>query len=99
MMKGPICNFFVISCNSLVLLESIDDSCLGHALSKVCQYATIDDKVCIGLSYAFIKDVQGAIQKHITWPQKLGKGKQAWDKAYIDSKSRPRKLNTPMKIR
>jgi hypothetical protein len=31
--------------------------------------------------------------------QKLGKGKQAWDKAYIDSKLRHVKLNMPMKIR
>ncbi len=60
---------FAISCNSLGLLEPFDYSYLGHALSKVCQYATIDEKMCISLSYAFIKDVQGAIQKCITWPE------------------------------
>jgi len=89
----------VIPCNNLGLLESFDGSCLGHAPSKVCQYATANDKMCIGLSYSFIKDVQGAIQKCITWSKKSSKGKQAWDKAYIDSKLRPRKLNMPMKIR
>jgi hypothetical protein len=83
----------------LGLLESFDGSCLGHALSKVCQYATTNDKMCIGLSYAFIKDVQGAIQKCITWLKKSGKGRQAWDKAYINYKLRPRKLNMLMKIR
>jgi hypothetical protein len=31
--------------------------------------------------------------------QKIGKVKQAWDKAYIDSKLRARKLNMPTKIR
>ncbi len=55
--------------------------------------------MCIGLSYAFIKDVQGAIQKCITWLKKSGKGRQAWDKAYINYKLRPRKLNMLMKIR
>jgi hypothetical protein len=76
----------------LGLLELFDGSCLGHALSKVCQYAIIDDKMCIGLSYAFIKDVQGAIQKCITWLKKSRKGRQAWDKTYIDLKLRPKKL-------
>jgi hypothetical protein len=83
----------------LGLLEPFDGSCLGHALSKVCEYAITNDKMCIGLSYAFIKDVQGAIQKCITWPKKSGKGKQAWDKACIDFKIRPRKLNTHVKIK
>jgi hypothetical protein len=44
----------IISCSTLVLLESFCGSCLGHALSKACQYATIDDKVRNSLSYAWM---------------------------------------------
>ncbi len=36
---------FVGSCDFLALLKSFDGLCLGHALSKVCQYAIIDEKV------------------------------------------------------
>jgi hypothetical protein len=52
----------------LGLLELFDGSCFGHALSKV----------CISLSYASIKVAQGAIQKCVTWPKKLGNDMQAW---------------------
>ncbi len=45
----------IVWCNSLGLLEPFDILCFGHALSKVCQYATIDEKVSIDLNYAFIK--------------------------------------------
>jgi hypothetical protein len=30
----------IVSCNNLGLLEPFDGTCFGHALSKVCQYAT-----------------------------------------------------------
>ncbi len=53
----------------------------------------------IGLSYTSIKVIQGAIQKCITWPKNLGKCRQAWDKARIDSRLRPIKLNMLMKMR
>jgi hypothetical protein len=36
-------------------------------------YATIDEKVCKGLKYVFIKVAQGDLQKCITWPKKLRK--------------------------
>jgi len=53
---------FVVSCDSLILLKPFDGSCLRlHALSKVCQYATIDEKVGVDLSFAFIKVVQSTI--------------------------------------
>jgi hypothetical protein len=38
----------------------------------------------VGLSYTPIKTIQSAIRKCITWPKKLGKGTQTWDKVYID---------------
>jgi len=36
---------FVVSCASLAMMEPFDGLCFGHALSKVCQYATTDEKV------------------------------------------------------
>jgi len=46
------------------------------------------------LNYTFIKSIQVSIQKCITWSKKFNKGKQAWDKACIDFKLNPKKLNT-----
>jgi hypothetical protein len=53
----------IVSNNSLRLLEPFDGSCLGHAFSKVYQYATTNEKVFASLSYASIKASQGVIQK------------------------------------
>jgi hypothetical protein len=70
--KGIICKLvqsafiFVGLCDFLGLLKPFDGSCFGHALSKVCQYAMINEKVDISLSFAFIKIIQFAIQKCIT---------------------------------
>jgi hypothetical protein len=72
--------------------------CFGHALSKACQYATIDNKVVQRLTYVSIKLVQAYIQKCITLPKKFGKGRQMWETC-IDFGLRPIKLNTPIKIR
>jgi hypothetical protein len=74
----------IISCSNLAILEPFDGLCLGHALSKVCQYVISNDKMCIGLPYTSINVVQGAIRKCITWPKFFGKGKQAWGKVYIN---------------
>jgi hypothetical protein len=68
---------YVVSYNSLGLLKPFDGSCFEHEFSKVCEYGITNDIVCISLSYASIKDVQGAIQKCITWPKKSNKGRQA----------------------
>ncbi len=51
----------IVSCNNLRLLDPFDGSCLRHALSKVCQYVTTNDKVFASLSYTSIKDSQNAI--------------------------------------
>ncbi len=53
----------------------------------------------IGLNYTFIKVIQGAIQKCITWPKNLGKFRQAWERTCIDFELRLIKLNMFMKTR
>jgi hypothetical protein len=53
----------VVSCGDLGIIEPFDSSCYGHVLSKLCQYATLDDKVTHGLHYPSIKYAQTNIQK------------------------------------
>jgi hypothetical protein len=40
------------------MFEPFDGSCFEHALSKVCQYVTIYDKVVSGFKYASMKLAQ-----------------------------------------
>jgi hypothetical protein len=51
----------IVSCDFSTLLNPFDGSHLGHALSKVCQYAIIDGNVAVDLSLASIKVVQSTI--------------------------------------
>jgi hypothetical protein len=46
-----------------------------------------------------IKSIQRDLQKCITWPKKFRKGRQEWEKAYVNSCLPPQKLNIPMKTR
>jgi len=71
---------FIVSWNNLALLEPFDGLCLGCAFSKVCQYATIDNKVYVGVPCTSIKVAQDVI----SWPNFFGKRKQAWDKTWIE---------------
>jgi hypothetical protein len=68
----------LVSCVSLAMMEPFNGSYFGHALSKVCQYATTYDKVAHGLSYAFINIAQVDIHKCTTWPKKFAKGRLAF---------------------
>jgi len=61
----------IVSCNFLALLKPLHGSYLGHALSKVYQYATIDEKVPTTLSFASVKAIQFIIKKCITWLKKF----------------------------
>ncbi len=56
----------IVFCVDLDTTKPFDGYCFGHALLKVCQYAT-SNEVARGLSYA-------SIQKCITWPKKSRKG-------------------------
>jgi hypothetical protein len=35
-----------VLCGNLDMVEPFDDFCFNHAIFKLCQYATFDDKVC-----------------------------------------------------
>ncbi len=65
----------IVSCDMLVLEESFQGICFGHAFFKACQYATTKEKVCKDLWYVLIKAAQGDLQKCIMWPIFFGKGR------------------------
>ncbi len=48
---------FVVRCEILGLDEKFQNTCFVHAFSKVCQYETIEEKVCKNLKYVSIKDL------------------------------------------
>jgi hypothetical protein len=52
---------------------------------KVCQYAIDDDKILVGVTLMNVKDAQARLQKTITWPKKLGKGRLEWERACMDN--------------
>jgi hypothetical protein len=65
---------FVVSCEVLGLSTPFVGSCWGHAMSKWCQYAIDDSKVCVNLPFFSIKETQSILEKTITWTKKSGKG-------------------------
>ncbi len=74
----------IICYDVLGLKKSFKGYCFGHVFSKVCQYVTIDEKVCKDLQYVSIKVTQGDLHKCITWPNQLGKGGQEWEKTCVN---------------
>jgi hypothetical protein len=63
----------IISCEVLGLTTPFVGACWGHAMSKCCQYATNDSKVCVGLTSISIKEAQSILENTITWTKKSGK--------------------------
>ena len=57
--------------------------CFGHAMSKACQYTTIDDSVRQYVEVSIAK-AQGFLQNTVTWTKKSDKGRQEWDRACVD---------------
>ncbi len=56
----------VVNYDVLSLIESFLGSCFGHAFFKAYQYVLINEKVCKGLKYLFIKTTQFDLHKCIT---------------------------------
>ncbi len=64
----------IVSCEVLGLTTPFVGACWGHAMSKCCQYAIDDFKVCVSLTSISIKEAQSILQKTFTWTKKSGKG-------------------------
>jgi len=60
----------IVNCNVLGLKKKFQETCFDYAFSKVCPYATTNEKNYKGLRYLSIKVAQGDLQKCITWPKK-----------------------------
>ncbi len=65
----------IVNCDVLDVEESFHGTCFGHAFSKACQYATMDEFFWKGLKYVSIKTTHGDLQTIITWPKKLQKSR------------------------
>jgi hypothetical protein len=63
------------------------------------QYSMNDDKVSMGLKQVSVKDAQTCLQNIITWTKKFVKGRQKWEKVYVESGLLLRKLKIPVKKR
>jgi hypothetical protein len=61
---------FVVKFEVLGLDESFYGVCFGHAFSKECQHAIIDEIVCKNLKFVSIKSTKSNLQKCITWLKK-----------------------------
>ncbi len=48
----------IVCCEIFGLLVTFVGSCRGHVMSKCCQYAIDDSKVCVGLPSILIKEAQ-----------------------------------------
>jgi len=58
-----------------------------------------DDKVSMGIRQVNVKDVRVGLWKIITWTKKFGKGRQKWEKAYVENESLLQKFKTLNKTR
>jgi hypothetical protein len=62
----------IVSCEVLGLTTPFVGACWGHAMSKCCQYATDDSKVCVGLTFILSR-------KHNPFCKKLSHGPKKWE--------------------
>ena len=87
------------SCDVLDIDQPYARACFGHVMSKACQYATDDEKVCREMIELSLSSAQSALQLCITWTKKSGKGGAEWKKACIKAGLLARKFRTPVKTR
>jgi hypothetical protein len=59
----------MISCEPLNLLQPFDGACFGHAMNKIAQYATNDNKISKDLALISVKSTQSSFQSCIIWPK------------------------------
>jgi len=89
----------IVSRESLSLEENFPGLCFWH-FSKVCQYGTIEKKVCKNLKYVSIKFAQAPICKSASLgPKKFWKEDKNGIKLVLKIGIQPRKLNTLVKTR
>jgi hypothetical protein len=80
--------FSIVTYAPLQLEDPLASFCYGHVMSKACQYATIDTKLCVGMKEVLLKDVHSTLQRTMLSIKKSSKGKQKWDKICIEAKQK-----------
>jgi hypothetical protein len=54
----------IIDCKTLRILQLYERTCFGHVMSKICQYATNDDKVSTRLTFRECERFSSCIAKN-----------------------------------
>jgi len=88
-----------VSCDVLDMKQPHVGTCFGHVMSKACQYAIDDEKVCREMTKLSLRFAQTTLQSCITWTKKSENGGAEWRKACIKVGLLARKLRTLMKTR
>jgi hypothetical protein len=65
----------IINCEPLRFTKIYENTCFGHVMFKIYEYATNDDTTSKSLIHVNLKDMQFALQKTITSTKKSKKGK------------------------
>ncbi len=55
-----------------IVVASLQGSCFGHMMSKMCQYATNNYKVFVGLILVNVKLIQVGFKKYLCGQKKEG---------------------------
>ncbi len=68
-MAATLCS--IIICQPLKLNQVYESTCFGHVMSKVCQYATYNDKVLKGLMQVNLKECTNYFTKNYYMDQEI----------------------------
>jgi hypothetical protein len=73
----------IVNYEKLKILTPFEGVCFGHALLKVCQHATSNEKVSSGLQHVSINSIQSSIE---ACQKKSRKRKVEWKKGFFGYK-------------
>lgn len=89
----------MVLCAPLQLPEPYAGTCFGNVMSKACESATSDQKVCSRMREVSIEAAVATLKKIISWTTRSETRRHEWLKACVDVGLPPRKLRTPIKGR
>lgn len=89
----------MVVCAPLQLPEPYSGTCFGHVMSKACDSATNDQKVCARMRDVSIDATAATLKKAISLTTRSENRRHEWWKACVDVGLPPRKLRTPIKGR
>jgi hypothetical protein len=51
----------IVSCDILSLAKKFQGTYFGHAFFKACEYDLVNEKICKGLKYVYVKTTQSSL--------------------------------------